>query len=288
LTPRHAPLVVAALLAVGLFALPAAAAQNRKPSRSHPAARGLRAELRAAQATLARATEQLAGIRSRIAAGGLQRPLLGLRRTLKRAKAQLRAAARLDTSPLTVAVQQVRREVAYVRGGVPRYSRSQLISQAAMDYVAGHVSVTAFGYLKWFGKRLPKVAANSALHTQAGICAQAAVSFAAIVHRFGLRVRSVNFNYLNPQPNETPDGHIAVEVLYDGSWHFFDPTYGLFWTDPAGRVLSIGDVRAGLGTLQKNVASFTNVFEDAVLGDGTWFETDPATGVVLGFTKLIH
>ena len=38
--------------------------------------------------------------------------------------------------------------------------------------------------------------------------------------------------------SDTPDGHVAVEVQYDGGWHFFDPTYGQFWTDSSGKVLS--------------------------------------------------
>ena len=188
-------------------------------------------------------------------------------------------------TPLAVALHQVRREIAYVKGGVS-YSRGQLVSEATLDYVAGHVSDTAFGYLEVTGGALPANKPNPALGTQAGICSQAAVTFAAIVGEFGLRVRSVNFDYVDPGENPVVDGHVAVEVFYDGSWHFFDPTFGAFWTKSDGGVLSIGEIRAGLGTLRKNMAGFTNVFEDAVLGDDMWFVTDPTTAVVFGRTKL--
>jgi hypothetical protein len=227
----------------------------------------------------------------------MQVQLAQLQRTVNEAKAQLGSAeaqsralrARVDAipPPVAVAVEQVRREVAYVRGGLAQYSRGQLISEAAMDYVAGHVSDTAFGYLEMVHGTLPHTA-NGALRTQAGICTEAAVTFATIVHRFGFAVRSVDFNYVDPLPIGTPDGHTAVEVRYNGGWHFFDPTYALFWTDANGGVLSIASVRAGLGALQKNIASFTNVFETGVLGNDTWFETDPATGIVIGKTKLLR
>ena len=159
-------------------------------------------------------------------------------------------AALFDSpSPLAVADQQVssrglRRQ--HVQGDMPQYSRGQLLSEAAMDYVAGHVSDTAYGYLAAFigKKKVPPPTPNSALGTQAGICTGAAVTLGTIVHHFGFTVRSVNFYYDDPAPANTPDGHVAVEVRYEGGWHFFDPTYGLFWSDASGHVLSVSDVRA--------------------------------------------
>lgn len=228
--------------------------------------------------------------RREVGRGSLRRQVSQLQRTLEDAKAHLRAArAGLDaSSPLDVALQQIRREYAYVKGGVPQYSKGQLISEAAMDYVAGHVSDTAYGYLAVFEKkRIPPPTPNAALGTQAGICTGAAVTFGTIVHRLGFKVRSVNFYYDDPPPYDTPDGHVAVEVWYDGGWHFFDPTYGLFWTDASGNVLPVSEVRAGLGTLQKNVAAFTNVFEDAVFGNDAWFVTDPTTRIAYWATVVV-
>lgn len=246
---------------------------------------GLHVRLRQTRSELSQATTELAKMRSGLAAprvrvATLRKEAARLRLVLALASARLAAAqARLaaEPSPLAAAVAQVRREVAYVQGGVP-YSRGQLVSEAALDYVTGHVSDTAYGYLQMVGGVLPPVRANPALAAQAGICGQAAVAFAAIVSRLGFAARSVQFFYDDP----APDAHVADEVLYDGAWHFFDPTFGLFWTDAGAGILSTADVRAGLGTLQKNAASLTNVFEDAVYGNDAWFETDPATKVVIG------
>jgi Transglutaminase-like superfamily len=235
--------------------------------------------------TLARASSQLAGLSRRTRGEALHGQVVQLQRTLKQASAQLTTTEAGLHTPLAVADAQVRREVEYVQGGV-HYSRAQLIAEAALDYVAGHVSDTAYGYLELSHARLPSALANQALSTQAGICTGAAVTFATIVHHFGLTVRSVNFYYDDPAPENTPDGHVAVEVRYGGDWHFFDPTYGQFWTDSSGNVLSLSDVRAGKGTEQKNVAAFTNVFEDAVYGNDAWFITDPTTRIAYYATKL--
>jgi transglutaminase-like putative cysteine protease len=283
----HASLGVAAVLAIAALAVPAADALGGKPA-PHPAGKGPRSRIHTTQATLARATSELRRLSRRIGAGALHEQVAQLQGTLKAARTQLTTAgAALDTpSPLAVANEQVRREVAYTEG--VGYSRGQLISEAAMDYVAGHVSDTAYGYLELTHEKLPQPTANPTLSAQAGICTGAALTFAAIVHHFGLPVRSVNFYYDDPPPNKTPDGHVAVEVQYDGSWHFFDPTFGQFWADASGRVLSLADVRAGKGSVQKNVAAFTNVFEDKVFGNDAWFITDPSTRIAYHATKLVN
>jgi hypothetical protein len=64
-------------------------------------------------------------------------------------------------------------------------------------------------------------------------CGNASFAFAGIAAHFGLPVRSVQFYY-------GTDNHIAVETYYEGSWHYFDPTWGLIY----GNGLSITDARA--------------------------------------------
>lgn len=288
--PTRASLVVAALFAVAVLAAPIADALAGKPAAHRPAAKGPHEELHATSVTLARATAELGRVRSRVGSGSLRRQVVQLQHTLNEAKAQLSTAEGELAAPFQVALKQVSREYAYVKGGIPQYSKGQLISEAAMDYVAGHVSDTAYGYIAAFvgKKKVPPPTPNSALGTQAGICTGAAVTFGTIVHHFGFKVRSVNFYYDDPAPSDTPDGHVAVEVWYGGGWHFFDPTFGLFWTDSSGNVMPVSEIRAGLGTMQKNVAAFTNVFEDAVFGNDAWFITDPATTLKYGATPVVH
>lgn len=269
-----AALGIVVLIAFAGLAVPAAEARTS----THLQLRQTRTELAQARAELAKIRGELAS--PGVEVGAMRTQAARLARLLSRTSARLATAqAQLAAtpSPLAAAVAQIRHEVAYVQGGVP-YSRGQLVSEAALDYVVGHVSDTAYGYLQMVGRALPPVRANAALAAQAGICGQAAVAFGDIVSRLGFEARSVQFFYDDP----TPDDHVAVEVLYDGGWHLFDPTFGLFWADAGGNVLSIADVRGGLGTLQKDVASFTNVFEDGVYGDDAWFETDPMTTVVTG------
>jgi transglutaminase superfamily protein len=181
-------------------------------------------------------------------------------------------------------VDQVRREVAW---GLTNssYSIGALTALSAMNYTVGHVSVGAYGYLLMMGLPLPGPAGNptpnSILGLQAGICGHAALTFAAIVKHFGYPVRSVQFWYTYPD-GVTPDSHIAAEVFYDGAWHFFDPTFGVFWTDIGGNVESIDDVRTNGGTRVADTASFTNLIEDPAWGgDASAFVTDPLTRVVI-------
>jgi hypothetical protein len=292
--PGRASLVVPAILALGVLAVPAARAFNAKskPLAPRSASEQLRTELRQTQATLARATSELSRLRVESGgAGTLQ--LARLQQTLSTARAQLGGEAAHSTglhsqlaaapTPLRVAVDQVRREVAWAQHSVSS-PRGQLVAQAAMDYTVGHVSTAAFGYLELVKGHLPGYRLNKILTAQAGICGQASWVFAGIVRRLGLRARSIVFSY--EDPNGTPDGHTAVEVSYGGSWHFFDPTYGQFWADPSGDVLSVAQVRAGLGTDRKDLAAFTNVVESTWFPNDTWFITDPTTRVQIGTLSL--
>jgi hypothetical protein len=270
------------LLAVAALAVPAAEALNRRQLPPRLSSERLQTDLRRTQATLARATSELS-----------RSQLSQLRRTLNEARAQLSAAEARSAAlhaqiaatpkPLAVAVSQVRHEVAWADGRAAN-PPGHLVAQAAMDYTVGHVSTGAFGYLELVKGALPGYQPNRILATQAGICGQASWVFAAIVRQFGLHVRSVTFSYLDP--NGSPDGHTAAEVSYGGSWHFFDPTYGQFWTDSSGNVLSIAQIRAGLGTRVKDLASFTNLVEDASLGDDTWFITKQTTQMQIGTLTL--
>lgn len=188
-------------------------------------------------------------------------------------------------APSAVAVQQVQHEVAWAQSDNDPRSAGELTALSAMNYVAGHVSTAEYGYLEITGGTLPKANADSILGAQAGICGHASVAFATIMSELGYPVRSAQFYFDTPAGD--PDSHIAVEVQYDGAWHFFDPTFGVYWTDTNGDVMSITDVRAGGGTEHKDDAAFTNVIEDPWFnGDDSAFLTDPATDFVIGAEPL--
>lgn len=193
----------------------------------------------------------------------------------------LQAQLNAIPTPLAVAVQQVQREVGWAENEPnPPYSLGALTALSAMNYVVSHVSTGAYGYLEIKGLPLPDGTANSSLGTQAGICGGATRAFAAIMQQLGYQVQSVQF-YWN-LANGTADNHIAVEAYYDNAWHYFDPTFGLYWTGNSGSVLSITDARSGGGTEHKDDVSFTNLIENPWFnGDDAAFETDPATTVVL-------
>jgi len=55
----------------------------------------------------------------------------------------------------------------------------------------------------------------------------------------GYRSRAVNII----DDNDPSGTHVVVEVFYGGEWHLYDPTYGVCFRRPDGRVASYKDVR---------------------------------------------
>ena len=258
--------VVAVLVGVAGTAAPAIATRERPAS----TVRHLREQIRALRAQVHSLTAERDALKAALA-----------RSTTRLPKAH-------TPTPLALAVRQVRHEVQWAQGSTTEPLSGQLAAEAAMDYVVGHVSTGAYGYLELVfdeapgGPKLPSYyeSVNTILASQTGICVHAERTFAAIVTALGFQVRDVGFDYV--ELNGEPGSHSAAEVFYDGGWHFFDPTFGRFWTDAAGNVLSITDVRAAGGIEHRDNASFTNVIEDvaAPAGGDTWFETDPRTTLV--------
>ena len=210
----------------------------------------------------------------------LQRQLVAARRTNTKLRSEL-------SSTLRNAEDQVRREVGWSEKYAPSsYSRGALEALAAMNYVATHVSSTTYAYFIPPGLPLPgrstdlDTNANTILKAQAGECSYHVIAFTAIMKHFGYSVRAVNFNYQDPWTGQ-PGAHSAAEVYYDGAWHFFDPTYDLYWTHPtSGSVLSIADERANGGAEHRDDILALNLFEDPFYGGSdVAFETDPATQV---------
>jgi hypothetical protein len=300
--------VIAALALAGMLVITsgAAAATHRPASKAKIArlskeVRHLRAQLNAATAARKAATASLAAANGTVAAdatlnSSLRSQVAGLQSELAEVSSALSATqvkeaalqAKLDAipAPITVAELQVEHEVAWAGStGMPQ---GELTALATLDYVVGHVSVGEYGWLEVNHLPLP-VGVEAVLGQQAGICGETSLAFAEIMQALGYQTRRVAFYW--HLANGAPDAHTAVEIYYGGGWHYFDPTYDQYWSDPAtGNVLSITEARdATLGGVRhKNDFTFTNVVEDPwFAGDDTAFETDPATTVVLGGAPFI-
>ncbi len=167
------------------------------------------------------------------------------------------------------------------------YSSGTITALAAMDYVSTHVSSTAavFGPPVSLPPAGDQAAyANAILTAGVGECSYHVLVFDVLMAHFGYRTRPVSFYYQDPW-TLAAGAHSAVEVFYEDAWHYFDPTYSVYWTDPAsGNVFDITTERqAGNGLEHKNDGLFLNLFENPFYnGDTTGFETDPATDVVIG------
>ncbi len=266
------------LVAFSLIAVVPASAGSRHPQR----------------ATIVKLSRQVKTLRQRLhasktrnaqAKAALQASLTSSQNELSAANAQVAALqAKLDAipAPSTAAIELVRQEVVYAQGGNATSYSPQLVAEAAMDYTFGHVLSPVLGYLEQTYNEPPSGGPHTPgymapvdviLAAQAGVCVQHERVFAHIVQAFGFQVRDVGFSYT--EPNGSPNAHSTAEVYYDGGWHWYDPTFGVFFKDANGNVLSIADARAGLGQQYKDDAAF----ENQLAPNATWFETDPKTYV---------
>jgi transglutaminase-like putative cysteine protease len=220
-----------------------------------------------------------------------------VRRTAERDAAQAETAslqkqlASIPT-PLAAAEQYMARVVWAAEATDPARPTGEIVALAALGYVAdNHVNLFMRSYLLTHGGLPPLATANATLAAQAGLCGNAAIVFATLVRHLGFTVRSVGFYY--DDPPGAPNGHTAAEVYYGGGWHYFDPTFSLYWRDASsGNVLDIHTVRASGGIEHKNNDLLFNVIENprdrggGGTGSDTWFETDPATTVLLNAASL--
>ncbi|MFP4500516.1 MAG: transglutaminase-like domain-containing protein [Candidatus Hydrogenedentota bacterium] len=81
-----------------------------------------------------------------------------------------------------------------------------------------------------------------------GYCTDMAQAFVALCRRMGLPARVNSFHNI-----EWMQGHSAAEVHYDGGWHFFDPTFAVFFYsrdayDGRGRVRPLRELIGGAET----------------------------------------
>jgi hypothetical protein len=182
------------------------------------------------------------------------------------------AAESSNDSEVTQAVKQIENEAAYLTAvlqssGQRDVPREYVLSLLTMNYVVGHVSAPMFGRLTMVdpeaaprGDDVGTVAERS-LALGAGICGNAAATFAAILDRFGVENRSVQFYFAS-------GNHIAVEVAYGGRWHYFDPTWGTFYRAPAGvaqsAVLSVDEIRRLPPSTDYEVANDSHAWSQVV------------------------
>lgn len=110
----------------------------------------------------------------------------------------------------------------------------------AMLHVQAAVSFHRHRYLEQRDGRLPATP-GEALEMGAGLCGHQTQVFASLVRSLGLETRQVGFAFTTDAGDET---HAAVEVVVNGSWRFIDITWGSYWLDADGELLSLDEVLA--------------------------------------------
>jgi hypothetical protein len=80
-------------------------------------------------------------------------------------------------------------------------------------------------------------------------CAHLCIAMQTLLSIGGYRSRAIHMS----DGRKPPGTHAAVEVLYDGSWHLYDPTYGLIFRKSDGEVASYRDVRLNTGLISEGL-----------------------------------
>ena len=159
-------------------------------------------------------------------------------------------------------VQRVHQECQYVIPSLWGLNTGYPYALALMNYVNGLVSAPNYGYLATNG-HAPESDPNEILAAQAGLCEQAQLVYLAIASRLGLPARPIYIWYPEEFPEYTGPGvpgHATVEVSYGGAWHWFDPTWGMFYRDLYARdddVDSLIDV-LGMDSDLRDIMRFQN------------------------------
>jgi hypothetical protein len=77
------------------------------------------------------------------------------------------------------------------------------------------------------------------LETGSQYCGHLATAMQTLLAVGGYRARSLHLI----DGAEPPGAHAVVEVFHDGSWHLYDPTFGIKYLNAEGRVASYNEVR---------------------------------------------
>jgi hypothetical protein len=140
------------------------------------------------------------------------------------------------TLPIERGVQHVRAEVAGVQrlGGLP-IPAEQVAAQSALTWVQSRLSPAIYAEVGGVNDL------RAAFRLQAGLCGDIVEAFMRVLQGVGVRVLPVQFFYVLAGERHN---HVAAQVLWGGSWHYVDPTWGVLFEKPGQGVLSPEQVLA--------------------------------------------
>jgi hypothetical protein len=193
------------------------------------------------------------------------------------------ASASSESTPeIGRAIQAVQQEVELAQLGLQQQHTAApagyLAAVAALDYTTGHVLSGVYGYREVHNQPLPNTA-EEILAAQAGICGHATIVFREILTQLGYQTRAVGFTVKG-------GSHATAEVLYDGRWHWFDPTFGVYYRQ-AGNVLTIAQARA-LKTPQRFAVIDQTLLWRQVMGQTAWATRASGMGLPLSDATISY
>lgn len=177
---------------------------------------------------------------------------------------------------------------AKVAGGGKNYEKIAAIS--AMQMVNAFVS----DYRVKAAKNIPDIdsyrgnGAEKGWYLSAGFCDVKAYAMVCIMQYLQIPVREIQFWHINGESI----GHAACEVYYADSWHYFDPTWGLYFLDSANHVLALDEIlnlpkEEAYSCLVMNHANVRNALEIFEYSLSNLLETE-AEIAIAGNSRIIY
>lgn len=111
-------------------------------------------------------------------------------------------------------------------------SAMQIVNAIVSDYrMKAAENVSSF-------QHSPGNAADKGWRSSSGFCSTRVYVMLEIMKYLHIPAREINFWHIDG----TDFGYAACEVYYNDSWHYFDPTFGLFFRDSQKNILSLQSI----------------------------------------------
>lgn len=177
---------------------------------------------------------------------------------------------------------------AHVEFGDLRTSYQLQVILSALDAVPVIVSSATYAYALNSGIDVPH-SETEVLQATSGLCGNAAEIFESVLRNLGLTTRTAQFWWRDDQGRS--ENHVAVEVLWNGAWRLYDPTFGAYFVagpDGSNEVLDTASARNNTFTSIVNRNGTTYRYWKLAGLEPFDYLRHPDVDVIIGGKGIIH
>jgi hypothetical protein len=163
-------------------------------------------------------------------------------------------AHKVGDNKIAAPIESPSTETTVSTGGVTPATENTAGEIIVTEFDPQQFAVDALNYIMTFKMLTPEnidqspyaydAIANDCLNQKSGICGDRAIAMIMLMRRNtpSLPARIVGIFGLSGFGVQCHATHACMEVYYSESWHFFDPTFGVYFPSASGRVMSFDEV----------------------------------------------